>query len=244
MNIFEQTLNNISGGQVLDVATSRGGFVERLKEHLQNYTSIIGIDVDAQILEIARDNFDDENIRFMLMDAGRLEFENGRFDTVTASASLHHLPDIPQALAEINRVLKPGGTFIFIEMHRDAQTEAQRTLVQMHHWAADVDTMRGVYHNKTFTRQELVDFIESMRLQNVVMHDFLETDSDPNDEESIKHCENVIDKVLQRAIGFPEYESLKARSKELRKRLHDSGVHWEPALFIIGQKPFTNKTIF
>lgn len=128
MDIFEQTLNNIDGGHVLDIATSGGGFVGRLKAHLGSYDSIIGVDVDEQVLEIARNSFDDENIRFMLMDAGRLQFENGRFDTVTASAALHHLPNIAQALAEITRVLKPGGTFIFIEMHRDAQTEAQRTL--------------------------------------------------------------------------------------------------------------------
>ncbi len=236
MTIFEQTLNDISGGQVLDIATSRGGFVGRLKEHLKSYDAIIGVDVDEQVLEIARGNFNDENIRFMLMDAGRLQFENGRFDTVTASASLHHLPDIAQALAEINRVLKPGGTFIFIEMHRDAQTEAQRTLVQMHHWAADVDTARGVFHNKTFTRQELVSFVESMGLKNVVIHDFWETDSEPMDEEAIAHCEEVIGKVLQRADGYPEYESLKARSEELHRRVRDGGVHWEPVLFITGQK--------
>ncbi len=161
---------------------------------------------------------------------------NGRFDTVTASASLHHLPDIAQALAEIDRVLKPSGMFIFIEMHRDAQTDAQQTLVQMHHWAADVDTARGVFHNKTFTRQELVAFVESMRLKNVVIHDFLGTDSDPMDEEAIAHCEEVIDKVLQRAEGCSEYESLKARSEELRQRVRDGGVHWEPVLFMTGQK--------
>ncbi|MCP4424181.1 MAG: class I SAM-dependent methyltransferase [Chloroflexi bacterium] len=236
MDIIEQTLSAISGGQVLDIATSKGGFVGQLKEHLHNYTSIIGIDVDAQVLEIARGNFDDENIRFMLMNVERLGFENGRFDTISASASLHHLPDVAQALQEIDRVLKPGGTFIFIEMYSDAQTEAQRTLVQMHHWAADVDTARGVYHNKTFTRQELVDFLVGMELQNVAMCDFPKIDSDPMDEESIKHCENVIDKVLRRAIGFPEYKALKARSQELQKRLHDDGVHWEPVLFVTGQK--------
>ncbi|MCP4418203.1 MAG: class I SAM-dependent methyltransferase, partial [Chloroflexi bacterium] len=162
MDILEQTLSDISGGQVLDIATSRGGFVGQLKAHLKDYASIIGIDIDADILAMARDNFDDENIRFMLMDVARMGFEDGRFNTISASASLHHLPNIPHALQEMNRALKPGGTFIFIEMHRDAQTKAQRTLVQMHHWAADVDTARGVYHNKTYTRQELLDFIASM----------------------------------------------------------------------------------
>lgn len=245
MTILEQTLSAISGGRVLDIATAKGGFVGQLKEHLKDYASIIGVDVDGQVLEAARSRFDDENICFMQMNGERLGFENGRFNTISASATLHHLPDIAQALKEIDRVLKPGGTFIFIEMHRDAHTEAQRTLIQMHHWAADVDTVCGVYHNKTFTRQALVDFIASMGLQNAAMHDLMEIDSDPMDEEAIKHCENVIDQVLSRANGFPEYKSLKARSQELRKRLHDNGVHWEPILFVTGQKPLckTQKVI-
>ncbi len=236
MDIFEQTLNNISGGHVLDIATSRGGFIGQLKKHLASYETITGIDIDEEILETARSNFDDENIRFMLADAAQMAFENEQFDTVSASASLHHLPDVAQALGEIWRTLKPGGTFVFIEMHREAQTEAQRTVVQMHHWAAEVDTARGVYHNKTYTRQELITFVESMGLQNVVMHDFLETDSDPMDDEAIKHCENAIDKALRRASALPEYEVFKARSESLRKRLRDGGVHWEPVILITGQK--------
>lgn len=243
MEVFEHTLNHISGGQVLDIATSRGGFVGQLKEHLKSYTAIVGIDVDPQVLEVARDSFDDENIHFMRMSAAQLAFADEQFDTVSASASLHHLPNVAQALKEMARVLKPSGTFIFIEMTRDAQTEPQRTLVQLHHWAADVDTARGVYHRKTFTRRELVGFLESMQLQNVVMHDFLKTDSDPMDEAAIRQCEDAIDKVLQRVIGLPEYGPLKTRSQGLLKRIRESGVHWEPVLFITGQKPFPNKTV-
>ena len=77
-----------------------------------------------------------------------------------------------------------------------------------------------------------------MGLQNVATHDFPKIDSDPMDEASIKHCNNVIDKVLQRAIGFPEYKALRTRSQEVQKRLHDSGVHWEPILFVTGKKPY------
>jgi SAM-dependent methyltransferase len=46
-------------------------------------------------------------------DAERLPFEDASFDLVFGHAVLHHLPDLPGALAEFNRVLRPGGTLAF-----------------------------------------------------------------------------------------------------------------------------------
>ncbi len=54
------------------------------------------------------------NSRFTLlcMDAANLEFEDNSFDFVTANHMLYHLPDIDQTLAEVTRVLKPGGAMM------------------------------------------------------------------------------------------------------------------------------------
>jgi SAM-dependent methyltransferase len=46
-------------------------------------------------------------------DAERLPFEDECFDLVFGHAVLHHLPDLPAALAEFRRVLRPGGTLAF-----------------------------------------------------------------------------------------------------------------------------------
>src|SRR5436190_8621478 len=46
-------------------------------------------------------------------DAERLPFEDRTFDLVFGHAVLHHLPDLPHALAEFRRVLRPGGTLAF-----------------------------------------------------------------------------------------------------------------------------------
>src|SRR5436190_14645312 len=46
-------------------------------------------------------------------DAERLPFEDRSFDLVFGHAVLHHLPDLPAALAEFRRVLRPGGTLAF-----------------------------------------------------------------------------------------------------------------------------------
>jgi SAM-dependent methyltransferase len=46
-------------------------------------------------------------------DAGALPFDDGAFDLVLGHAVLHHLPDVLAALAEMRRVLRPGGTLFF-----------------------------------------------------------------------------------------------------------------------------------
>ena len=51
---------------------------------------------------------------FILMDAHHLEFSDSSFDLVFGSAILHHLR-LDRALAEIDRVLRPGGLFVFFE---------------------------------------------------------------------------------------------------------------------------------
>ena len=46
-------------------------------------------------------------------DAEELPFDDGAFDLVFGHAVLHHIPDLPRAFAEFDRVLRPGGTLLF-----------------------------------------------------------------------------------------------------------------------------------
>jgi ubiquinone/menaquinone biosynthesis C-methylase UbiE len=64
-------------------------------------------DLSAGMLAQARRNLDTS--RLAALDAQALPFPDGRFDAVIANHMLYHVPDRPKALAEIRRVLKPGG---------------------------------------------------------------------------------------------------------------------------------------
>jgi len=163
-DIFKQAFSNISGGRVLDVGAREGGFANVMMENFADYASIVGIDIDARALQVARDAFDQENIRFAQMDAERIGFRDESFDTVSVALSLHHVANVPRILTGMMRVLRPGGHLIISEMHRDAQTEAQRTVVQMHHWVADMDAEMGAPHYRTLARQEIVDFVAGVGL--------------------------------------------------------------------------------
>jgi hypothetical protein len=106
----------------------------------------------------------------------------------------------------------------------------------VHHWVAEIDSALGYTHNRTFTRQELVDLVEGLGLHNVVFYDISNTDLDPLDEAAIMENEEIIDRYIQYAAGLPGYETLRRQGEELRQRHHEVGVQWEPELIIIGEK--------
>lgn len=236
MELFEKILSEIDGGRVLDVATHQGGFVDILNHYLRSYTQIIGIDINAQALKKAQNSIGNKQIKFMVMNAERLNFAYNSFDTVSISASLHHLSNIRQVLAEMRRVLKPGGNFILAEMHQDGQTEAELTTISLHHWAASVDTALGNIHNKTLTRQELLGFVADLGMSRVEYFDQSDSNSDPMDKEMIDHLDNTIASIILKAEKAASYEKLKQQGEMLHQRLHKVGACKEPILVIVAKK--------
>jgi len=236
VNIIEKAISSIPGGRVLDVATQEGHFVQMLMNNLQSYTQIIGIDVNEQAIKTARETIVQENIQFLVMNAEQLDFEDESFDTVSISASFHHLSNIRQVLAEMERVLKPEGNFIIAEMHRDGQTDAELTSIYLHHWVAEVDSAMGGLHNRTLARQEFIDYAASLGLSQVEFYDYTDRDSDPMEKTMIEQLDDLIARVIQRAETAVSYEELKSRGEGLHQQLHRVGAQMEPVLVVIGKK--------
>ncbi len=237
MNAFEELFTAIDGGRVLDIATGEGGYINILQRYLSSFASIIGIDTSERVLRIARGAFQNPEIHFVQMDAVQLGFETGTFDTVNISASLHHLENVAKVLTEIKRVLKSGGKFILTEMHRDGTTEVQFNAVRIHHWAAAVDSGLGSLHDRTFARDEMLDFIDELNLRNVNIRDFTNTDSDPMDEKALKSIEGYLDRYIQRAQRTTSSQVLIQQSEELRRSLQEKGLQREPVLIVVAEKP-------
>jgi SAM-dependent methyltransferase len=236
LSVIERILGGIEGGSVIDVATQAGHFTQILMEYLKSYTTIIGVDINQGAIESAQNNLGSANVRFRVMDVERLGFENACFDTVTISASLHHFANIPRVLAEMVRVLKPGGHFILIEMHRDGQTEAALTSVYLHEWVAEVDAALGNLHNRTLARQEFENHVADLRLRDIAFHYDHDVDSDPKEETRLEQLDDLIERTMQRAESAANDAELKARGEQLRTRLHDIGVQREPIIIIVGEK--------
>lgn len=232
-------LSHILGGRILDVASGRGGSIQFLIDNLPAYNEIIGIDITT-VDAATQAAFEGKAVRFLQMDAAHTDFPDASFDAVFIANSLHHLADLPGALAEMNRVLKPGGHFIILEMYRDNQAETQLTHVHLHHWWAAVDAARGISHNETFTRQQILDLVAGLGLQPPIIHELSDTSDDPKSPEAVQHLDAVIDQYIQRAANLPNAAELTQRGEELRQRVHEIGLHGASALLVIGQKGTEN----
>jgi len=78
---------------------------------------ILVIDISAKEIEETKKDWGSA-AEFIVMDGHKLTFPSASFDAVLGRAILHHL-DYPTAIKEIDRVLKTGGSAIFIEPLRD-----------------------------------------------------------------------------------------------------------------------------
>ena len=236
MNVIERVLGSIDGGSVLDVATHQGGFTRLLMEHLRSYTTILGVDTNERAIETAQRTNEKEGVRFQVMDAARLEFEDRCFDTACISASLHHLQNPPLVLQEMTRVLKPDGHFVLVEMHCDGQTEAQLTFVYLHHWLAEVDSALGILHHHTLARQDFVDYVAGLGLSAIELYDHVDHDTDPMDPDRIGLLDDLIERTVKRAEGTSDCRALIERGEALRQRLYEVGAQSEPVLLVLGTK--------
>jgi ubiquinone/menaquinone biosynthesis C-methylase UbiE/DNA-binding transcriptional ArsR family regulator len=80
-------------------------------------THIVAVDASAAMLQAARkrlNGFDNVDLRRGELEA--LPIDNGRLDAATLVLVLHHVPEPEEALAEVARVLKPGGRVMIVDM--------------------------------------------------------------------------------------------------------------------------------
>ena len=108
------------GERVLDVATGSGDLAVALHRKTQPGGEVWITDINRRMLERGRDRLLDEGIAAPAVqcDAEHLPFESGTFDCVTVGFGLRNMTRKDAALAEMARVLKPGGRLMVLEFSR------------------------------------------------------------------------------------------------------------------------------
>jgi ubiquinone/menaquinone biosynthesis C-methylase UbiE len=107
------------GKTVLEVGSGRGGGAAFLKEALQP-ASYVGIDYSDKAVALCRERYATiQGLTFQQGDAEQLPCASTTFDAVINVESSHCYPNFPKFLSEVQRVLKPGGLFLYTDF-RDA----------------------------------------------------------------------------------------------------------------------------
>jgi ubiquinone/menaquinone biosynthesis methyltransferase len=101
----------------LDIACGTGDLCELLAAKYPA-AEIVGLDLTEEMLSIARGRVPGPRVTFREGDMCRMDFPDGSFDVVTGGYALRNAPDLKQALAEIRRVLKPGGVAAFMDFSK------------------------------------------------------------------------------------------------------------------------------
>ena len=103
------------GIDALDLACGTGDIAFELARRGARVT---GLDLTHRMLQLARARADYDGVRFVTGDMTALPFPDGSFDLVTTGYGVRNVPRIEPALAEIRRVLRPGGRLLSLDFDK------------------------------------------------------------------------------------------------------------------------------
>ncbi len=144
--------------RTLDVACGPGLLAKALAPCVGSF---VGVDVTAAMIDKARQIALDAklpNTRFEVADAAALPFPEGAFDLAVTRLALHHMADPGRVLADMTRVLTPGGRLAVFDIEA-SEIEAE---------AADqneIERLRDPSHTRALPLSELLRLLGHLRLE-------------------------------------------------------------------------------
>ncbi len=113
---------------ILDIATGTADFAlaaSRIKNSL-----ITGIDISEGMLDVGREKVNkkglNDRIKLLKADSENLPFEKNSFDAAIVGFGVRNFENLKKGLAEIFRVLKPGGEFYVLEFSKPTKTPVKQ----------------------------------------------------------------------------------------------------------------------
>ena len=115
------------GQQVLDIAAGTGDLALAFARKVGVTGQVVHTDINEAMLRSGRDRLLDAGVTLptMVCDAEKLPFADGRFDLVSVAFGLRNMTRKDIALAEMNRVLRPGGKLLVLEFSKVPQPMAR-----------------------------------------------------------------------------------------------------------------------
>jgi len=119
------------GSRVLDIAGGTGDLALAFAKKVGPTGQVVHTDINEAMLRTGRDRLLDAGVAVptLVCDAEKLPFADGHFDAVSVAFGLRNMTHKDAALAEMNRVLKPGGKLLVLEFSKVA-----RPLEKVYDW--------------------------------------------------------------------------------------------------------------
>lgn len=114
----------------LDLATGTGDIAHALA---RQSSLVVGLDITERMIELARvkaTTRESPPPRFLIGDMTALPFRAASFDLVTTGYGLRNVPDLPRAIDEILRVLRPGGQALSLDFDRPSSRVVRAVYLQ------------------------------------------------------------------------------------------------------------------
>jgi demethylmenaquinone methyltransferase/2-methoxy-6-polyprenyl-1,4-benzoquinol methylase len=115
------------GSRVLDIAGGTGDLALAFAKKVGPSGQVVHTDINEAMLRTGRDRLLDAGVILptLVCDAEKLPFPDGHFDVVSVAFGLRNMTNKAGALAEMNRVLKPGGKLLVLEFSKVARPLAK-----------------------------------------------------------------------------------------------------------------------
>jgi arsenite methyltransferase len=113
-----------AGERVVDVGSGPGLLAAEMATQVGPAGRVVGLDLSDPMLALSRQRCGDQAtstcLRFLKADAVRLPFGDGVFDVAVSTQVYEYVPDVAAALAELHRVLCPGGRVLVLDTDWDS----------------------------------------------------------------------------------------------------------------------------
>jgi ubiquinone/menaquinone biosynthesis C-methylase UbiE len=132
--VFDTLLKLPEHAKILELGCGHGLLWKENRDRIPTGWNITLSDLSSGMLDAAWRNLvvSGRAFQFKEIDAQSIPFEDETFDAVLANHMLYHVPDRPKAIAEIKRVLKPGGHLIATTVGENHMKEMMDWLRQVH----------------------------------------------------------------------------------------------------------------
>jgi ubiquinone/menaquinone biosynthesis C-methylase UbiE len=167
--------DDLAHARVIELGSGTGFFLLNLMQSGIGSAGIV-TDLSSGMVSVAVRNGKNLNLNVtgLVADAEHLPFADSSVDLVVGHAVLHHVPDLDALFAEVNRVLRPGGRFVFCGEPTEKGDVVARALSRLTWWTSTRMTRLPMFHAKwALPADELKASSREAALESVVdIHTF------------------------------------------------------------------------